>query len=237
MNVVRRIEDPWLHRAQNSTSPKLSVAGPDTGAESRFVLHAKFGAGKSTLGAWWNLNPTKQGQNNSFLKPVLEGVWNARNTMFTRYCGITQHPKVLRRVCFVWLLPRQQFGEVTAFHSDVQEAWHQRQFWQQNQLESNECAHLPVLWPDITFLGPILCADFIFEMPFPTEKTSLGSKWKNRAFRNIWRLGVPMGFLIADSESTQNVGSIRALLPPWHFLGGSYQPILFLRPKQVFAVR
>ena len=46
-----------------------------------------------------------------------------------------------------------------------------------------------------------------------------------------------MSFLIAGSESTQKVGFIRSFLPSWHFFGGSYPPVLFLPPKQDFAVR
>ena len=44
------------------------------------------------------------------------------------------------------------------------------------------------------------------------------SKSENRFFKNTSRLRVPMGFLIADSESTQKVGSMRSFLPSWYFL-------------------
>ena len=73
------------------------------------------------------------------------------------------------------------------------------------------------LWPDITFPSLILCVDFIFEVSsvisrVPTEKkTSRDSKRENKFFKNISRLRVPTGFLIADSESTQKVGSIGSL--------------------------
>ena len=46
-----------------------------------------------------------------------------------------------------------------------------------------------------------------------------------------------MGFLIAGSESTQQLGFIRRFLPSWYFFGGGYPSILFLPKKQDFAVR
>ena len=76
--------------------------------------------------------------------------------------------------------------------------------------------------------------------PLPTEKklpVAANVKIGFFFFKNISRLRVPMSFLIADSESTQKVGSIQSFLPSWHFFGGSYPPILFFPQKQDLAVR
>ena len=61
MSVVRRTEDPWLHKPHEWHQPETLHSGAGDRNSAQIRILRKIGTGKSKLGACWNLNSTKQG--------------------------------------------------------------------------------------------------------------------------------------------------------------------------------
>ena len=67
------------------------------------------------------------------------------------------------------------------------------------------------------------------------EKTSREHKSENQEFQLNSRFRRDMGFLIADSDSTQKVTSIATFLTQKYVFGGCNEPIHVFRQNHVFA--